>query len=221
MILYRGLLTVALQEAGCHQQKGGRSFRQWCSGWARELALCWLPPFLAIQDHRLYVEAWAVVLGLPVVRLTNRCQRVRRTLGRNLAQLSLKVLACARSWEQAQQACLNQGMVLPAAHSTYDYKEMAIATKRRSVWIGASDVDKEGQWTWADGSVFEHANWASSEPNGKKSESCGEMYSNGLMNDAPCSNKYPVLCMKRPSPPTVDSTYPAFSVSAAKVCALP
>ena len=121
------------------------------------------------------------------------------------------------TWKGAQHACLADGKVLAAGHSAYDYKEMAAALRsdhQSTAWIGASDLDVEGKWTWADGSSPFIGNWNPHEPNGGKGESCGQVYAKGKMNDLNCNKKLPVLCMGKLKPPRVDSTYPAFSVSA-------
>lgn len=55
-------------------------------------------------------------------------------------------------------------------------------------FIGGSDVDHEGTWTWIDGSAFQFSNWGEDEPSGDNTENCLEMVGtkNGTWNDVPC-----------------------------------
>lgn len=39
---------------------------------------------------------------------------------------------------------------------------MAVISESR-LWIGASDTNREGGWTWSDGSGFTFLNWAPGE----------------------------------------------------------
>ena len=49
-----------------------------------------------------------------------------------------------------------------------------------SAWLGGSDADSEGDWTWADGSTWGYTNWRSSEPNGNPVEPNGNVIENYL-----------------------------------------
>ena len=60
-------------------------------------------------------------------------------------------------WEDARDACERDGLVLAAVFSDDDARAMMLATGGGSqhMWVGASDRDVEGQWTWLiDGSTF-------------------------------------------------------------------
>ena len=60
-------------------------------------------------------------------------------------------------------------------------------------YIGASDVDVDGQWKWIDGSAFEFTRWAEGEPGGGTEENCLEMDSTavgqGGWHDISCSSE--------------------------------
>ena len=59
-------------------------------------------------------------------------------------------------------------------------------------WIGFSDINSEGTFTWADGSGVTYTRWNSGEPNNSGgNEDCAELYSHSYWNDAPCTNGIP------------------------------
>jgi hypothetical protein len=127
-------------------------------------------------------------------------------------------LSTSMSWPQAQSACLQNNLVLAAAHSSYELAELATAMTSARVgtaWVGASDLDSEGQWTWADGSAFDDpAAWAPAQPNGQTGQNCAVLSrTTSLLYDESCSRRLPVLCEPPFSAPRVDSTYPAFSTA--------
>lgn len=61
-------------------------------------------------------------------------------------------------------------------------------------WIGLSDGESEGSWTWVDGTgLGEWKNWAENEPNGGSQENCVELSGSGW-NDKICSTPRPFVC---------------------------
>ena len=61
------------------------------------------------------------------------------------------------------------------------------------IYIGGTDQDLEGSWTWLDNTPWGYSNWQGDEPNGGPEENCLEMvgYSEddktaGWWNDIPC-----------------------------------
>ena len=60
------------------------------------------------------------------------------------------------------------------------------------VWIGASDVDREGEWVWTygDGSkrnIAVSIPWAPSQPDGGKEQNCIRMNGRGEFLDVRCT----------------------------------
>ena len=70
-----------------------------------------------------------------------------------------------------------------------------------AVFLGGSDIDSEGNWTWLDHQPWQFDNFPDGEPNGQESENCLEMvpqaYENkpaGWWNDAHCGEKRAFIC---------------------------
>ena len=71
------------------------------------------------------------------------------------------------------------------------------------MWIGVSDIEEEGNFTWLDGiaGTSENLFWYSREnvqvePNGGTIENCVEMRSHLSYNDLPCSFERQAVCGK-------------------------
>ena len=126
----------------------------------------------------------------------------------------------AVNFADAQTACLRLGLELATVHTAAENDEIASLVSAGSAWVGGSDEDEEGVWTWTDGSPFDlgavpqQAPWSGSEPNGNQGESCLQFYQNGGWNDVNCNTLLPVVCMRAFQTPTVEigSSFPAFSV---------
>lgn len=127
----------------------------------------------------------------------------------------------AVSWADAQSACLRLGLELATVHTAAENDEITSlvnAGAGSSAWVGGSDQDEEGAWVWSDGSPFDYGTvfhevpWGPSEPNGNAGESCLQFYQSGTWNDVRCTTELPVVCMRAFQTPTVDSSFPAFSV---------
>ena len=63
-------------------------------------------------------------------------------------------------------------------------------TEPGSIWIGANDLEQEGDWRWPDGSaVAGYARWAMGQPNDNLArEDCAVLHSGlGEWNDVACT----------------------------------
>ena len=75
-------------------------------------------------------------------------------------------------------------------------------------WIGLSDIDKEGEWKWTDGTgLAGYKKWKSGQPNNNKGDQdCVAIlegnynagYHNAEWNDLKCSRKLGYICKKSP-----------------------
>lgn len=57
-------------------------------------------------------------------------------------------------------------------------------------FIGGTDANHEGQWTWEDGEPFSYNHWGVNEPNGNETENCLEVDYNLNWNDVECGGQY-------------------------------
>ena len=69
------------------------------------------------------------------------------------------------------------------------------------LWLGATDLEEEGNWTWVDGTPFQGWAWAPFEPdNLGDNEDC--LTSSAALdyywNDVICAHETEFLCSKNP-----------------------
>jgi len=92
-------------------------------------------------------------------------------------------------WETARLWCEQQGGYLMCVNSA---DEEAILEKigcymNGYCWIGATDRDGEGVWTWCDSTIMEYSNWGPSQPDNSTENEDYLMFNNEIKkwNDAP------------------------------------
>ena len=74
---------------------------------------------------------------------------------------------------------------------------MAKALNMGSWWIGATDADSEGTWTWMSGTPWSYTDWKSGEPNDyTPGEDCVVMLASDdyKWNDIPCYYNVRPIC---------------------------
>jgi|GEM_PF-1248272 len=104
------------------------------------------------------------------------------------------------NWYNARSRCAQQGGRLVILETVAKNLEVATITSTwtgRAFWVGASDREVEGQWTWNDGTPLDYDPWAGGEPNNAGSgEDCAHSNwnSRGNWNDANCNGRYPYVC---------------------------
>ena len=88
------------------------------------------------------------------------------------------------SWTDAREYCRTHHHDLASIHSASENAEVAALCP---VWcfLGGSDVDQEGTWTWSDGSAWDYENWDTGQPNNLNGP---EDYLN-MWGAAPASNR--------------------------------
>ncbi|XP_059167028.1 uncharacterized protein LOC131949240 [Physella acuta] len=120
------------------------------------------------------------------------------------------------TWQDAKKFCANftgkrsLAKVLTASEMLFLNRPRNVNSNR--MWIGANDIDAEGSWVWLDKTAVNLTTlWYGNEPNNLNgNEDCAELFVNGLINDAPCDDLKPFICMEEekqsPTPTTVAFT---------------
>lgn len=114
------------------------------------------------------------------------------------------VCAMPQPYSEAEMACDEQEMVLARID---DAEENALLVEQlgelKYAWIGATDTALEGEWVWADGTVFykdgaavgtHYSNWYSDEPSVETNEDCGEIWDDGFWNAYACEAPQAFIC---------------------------
>lgn len=106
-----------------------------------------------------------------------------------------------QTWDEARALCQSLGDYDLATFTSQADLDAFNQGRRLggNFWVGYSDADDEGTWSWTQTSSFAPVNgdpafWADGEPNGGTDENCLEVYSSGLGNDAHCDDGRIALC---------------------------
>lgn len=108
-----------------------------------------------------------------------------------------------RTYEQAETLCAEQGATLVKIgdrRTNEALHEIATAVRPVEYWIGLDDLDEEGVFRWADGSLPLFTAWDAGEPNDSGGEDCAHYWADRpLWNDIPCEVQFGAIC-QRPEP---------------------
>jgi len=69
------------------------------------------------------------------------------------------------SWDSARTRCEQQGGHLAVVTDAEEAAFIAGLCDGRYMFLGASDADEEGRWSWVDGSDWEFTHWMKGQPN--------------------------------------------------------
>ncbi|XP_033992153.1 C-type lectin domain family 17, member A-like [Trematomus bernacchii] len=105
------------------------------------------------------------------------------------------------SWEQSRDNCRARGAHLVTVDSN---KKQEFITRmiKEDTWIGLSDREEEGTWTWVDGSPLNLTLWEEAQPdNGEGDrkigeEDCVNINPSTWWKDRSCRNHLPWICEK-------------------------
>ena len=65
------------------------------------------------------------------------------------------------------------------------------------IWIGGSDLVKQGTFSWINGDAWNYTNWAYPEqPNHKEKQDCIQMREDGFWDDVICSKVLRFICQQ-------------------------
>lgn len=100
------------------------------------------------------------------------------------------------TWEEANAFCQAKGGHLATIASSQENEIVAnLVPKSESAWIGATDKDKEGTFSWATGETFSYSKWEQNEPNDYGgNEDYAEILSSGVWNDNSGTALRPFIC---------------------------
>ena len=92
-------------------------------------------------------------------------------------------------WQTAQRICVQKGGHLITIGNEEENSTVSAQIKGTSserYWIGLTDIELEGKWSWVTGEPLSYTNWEVDEPNnGQDFEDYGEISTNtGKWNDA-------------------------------------
>ena len=114
-------------------------------------------------------------------------------------------------WETADNACREQGGHL-ASINTLEKQKSALRLLKKVqdsgewlsyIWLGGSDSQEEGNWSWSDKSLWDFDNWypgnsrylKSPEPSNGSRENCLKMKTqDGIWWDEDCNKRFRALC---------------------------
>uniref|UniRef100_A0A3Q4H4N1 C-type lectin domain-containing protein n=1 Tax=Neolamprologus brichardi TaxID=32507 RepID=A0A3Q4H4N1_NEOBR len=101
------------------------------------------------------------------------------------------------TWYEAQSFCRLKYTDLATINNMDDENRLinTLGSNVTSSWIGLYN-GQTNRWLWSDGSgIASFTQWSPDEPNNSGgNESCGEMYDNGLWNDASCEFAMAYVC---------------------------
>ncbi|XP_058240739.1 CD209 antigen-like protein A [Hemibagrus wyckioides] len=104
-----------------------------------------------------------------------------------------------KTWTESRQDCRGRGADLVIINNEEEEEFLTTHLGSREAWIGLSDRDKEGLWTWVDGTPLITDYWKSGEPNNLGDEDCAVIWGNLQKkgwNDLQCSTKLLWICEK-------------------------
>lgn len=109
------------------------------------------------------------------------------------------VCPAAATWLEAQDQCATSfGGTLVAVDSAAENMELTALgdPKLTAMWLGLSDLEREGVFVWAEGSPLAYSNWNKGEPNdAMANEDCAQLVRPaGVWNDLDCITPLPFIC---------------------------
>ena len=107
------------------------------------------------------------------------------------------------SWAEAEAQCKDQSWQgvkghLASIQSKEENDFVARLANFQRFWIGGTDIQSEGSWTWSDGSVMNYLNWSPNNPNNQGgTEHCMDITTS--WNDNSCNRPLKFVCKFTPN----------------------
>ena len=95
------------------------------------------------------------------------------------ADLHYEYSSIERYWKDSVAFCTSRGGHLASVSSPYVWQRLEQLLAEESndakyIWLGGTDKDKEGEWTWTDGSRWSEEHWGSLEPSDDSDDYMGD-----------------------------------------------
>ncbi|XP_035185986.1 pulmonary surfactant-associated protein A2-like [Oxyura jamaicensis] len=149
--------------------------------------------------------------GLPISRntefsdvLVNFRQRLSRlegalTLNGKITKAGEKILASNGkkvTFSSALESCEQTGGTLATPMNKEENKAILriVEQYNTNAYLGIKESETSGQFEYMNGTPLNYTNWYQYEPNGKGTEKCVEMYTNGNWNDRKCNLYRLTIC---------------------------
>uniref|UniRef100_A0A6J0TRG8 C-type lectin domain family 4 member K n=1 Tax=Pogona vitticeps TaxID=103695 RepID=A0A6J0TRG8_9SAUR len=106
----------------------------------------------------------------------------------------------AKNWHAAEQDCQSSGAHLTSVTSRQEMDYLSKESGGLTFWIGLTDHEEEGNWTWADGTKYNRkiSFWAREQPDNwhgapEHQEDCVQI-AKAQWNDVSCTYSYRGFC---------------------------
>ncbi|KAM3924442.1 hepatic lectin-like isoform 2-T2 [Leptodactylus fuscus] len=102
------------------------------------------------------------------------------------------------NWYKARTTCIQKSADLVVINNEDEQKFISGKTGNTPYWIGLTDKEEEGNWTWVDGTDYtsSYKSWMKNEPNNLSVEDCGQVWKEGNWNDKACNENSLSICEK-------------------------
>ncbi|XP_056425119.1 hepatic lectin-like isoform X2 [Hyla sarda] len=105
------------------------------------------------------------------------------------------------NWNRARSLCVQKNADLAVINNENEQRFISSITGSMPYWIGLTDNESEGNWTWVDGTDYKksYKSWSPDEPNSSGGEEdCAQVLKLGKWNDKSChdTNTY-AICEKK------------------------
>ncbi len=110
-----------------------------------------------------------------------------------------------KTWTEAKADCEANGghlVTITDEEEQMTVQKLFSYDSSTTAWIGATDEENEGEWTWCTGEEFSYTNWKSGEPNNDGDEDYAGIYiDNFKWNDWKSSQALKYICEWEELPP--------------------
>ncbi|KAM5171809.1 C-type mannose receptor 2-like [Mantella aurantiaca] len=149
------------------------------------------------QENTMASKADLQGMNSSVSDLSTRMKQVERDIKKAMTcetgwqkfQDSCYYFTSKYNWMKARSTCVSRHADLVVITSDEEQKFVSGHTGSMPYWIGLSDIEEEGKWTWVDGTDYasSYKSWMPNEPNDENNEDCAYL-TNGNWNDKKCTH---------------------------------